>query len=141
MMKALAVLWVALLWAPIAADAAERIDPQQAFDRLSAGEIVLIDIRDPSEWEDTGVPKGAVLLSMYIDGGLEAFIGEIDKTIGREKPIALICASGGRSRSLQWRLGRNGLPNTLNVTEGVVGGTFTQGWKRRGLPMEEYDGD
>ncbi len=118
--------------------AGEVITPKEAYDRLQIGKIVLIDIRRPSEWRDTGTPTGAVLLTMHRDGGIEDFIAEIDRRVGREKPIALICAGGVRSRYLQWRLGQFGLEDVIDVSEGVVGSPFSKGWRGRDLPMTPY---
>ena len=118
--------------------AGEIITPQEAYDRLQRDEIVLIDIRRPSEWEDTGTPLGAIPLSMHREGGIKDFIAEIDSRAGRGNPIALICAGGVRSRYLQWRLGQFGVEDVIDVTEGVVGGPFSKGWKGRDLPMVPY---
>ncbi|OYW81697.1 MAG: hypothetical protein B7Z22_15305, partial [Hyphomonas sp. 32-62-5] len=36
-----------------------RLSAREAHDRLSAGEITLIDVRTPQEWRETGTAPGA----------------------------------------------------------------------------------
>ena len=37
----------------------------KAFKLAKSGEILLLDIRSPQEWQQTGVPRGAVALTMH----------------------------------------------------------------------------
>ena len=37
---------------------------REAHEAAKAGKLVLVDIRTPEEWADTGVPEGAIKLDM-----------------------------------------------------------------------------
>ncbi len=121
--------------------AADRITPQEAFERMQKGVIVLVDIRRPSEWAESGIPEGALPLSMHGAGGARSFVTSLQDQVDTAKPIALICAGGMRSRYFQWRLGLFGLSNVLDVSEGVFGNGDADGWVGRGLPMTPYTED
>ncbi|MBE2984925.1 rhodanese-like domain-containing protein [Campylobacter sp. RM9344] len=58
----------------------------------------IIDIRTPPEWHNTGVIKGAKLITMTNDK--EGFLMSLKAAgIDTKEPIALICRSGARSRA------------------------------------------
>ena len=114
----------------IAADAAAR--------RAAAGEILVIDVRSPQEWRQTGVAKGARQVTIHDPGGLPGFVEAVKVALGGDlkRPIAVICASGNRSTLAQRVLARAGFTRVLNIKEGMLGGPNGPGWLRRGLPVE-----
>ncbi len=108
----------------------------QAQEMMASGKITLLDIRQPSEWQHTGVAKGAVLLTMHRRDFLEALLELVgnDKT----KPIALICATGGRSAMARKFLIEQGFKDVADVNEGMLGNNLGPGWLRRGQPVKAY---
>ena len=60
----------------------------------SASEYYVVDIRTPNEWKETGVIKGAHLLTF---GSPESFLNEIRPKLASYQKLALICRSGNRS--------------------------------------------
>jgi hypothetical protein len=42
----------------------KKITPADAAKRVLAGEAVIVDVREPAEWAETGVASPAVLLPM-----------------------------------------------------------------------------
>lgn len=97
-----------------------------------AGDIVLIDIRRPDEWQRTGVGEGAVPLDMRREDFTDALL---IRTEGRrDTAVALICARGVRSRGLSARLREAGFTNIIDVPEGMLGSGAGPGWLKRGLP-------
>lgn len=60
----------------------------------SDNSLYLVDIRTPSEWKETGVIKGAHLLTF---GSPASFLNEIRPKLGPDQKLALICRSGNRS--------------------------------------------
>jgi rhodanese-related sulfurtransferase len=56
--------------------------------------ILLVDIRRPEEWVQTGVVEGAVLVT-YTDA--ESFVARIAPMLEPGQPLALICRSGNRT--------------------------------------------
>lgn len=112
---------------------AAQIDPPTAHQQAIAGDIVLIDIRRPDEWERTGSGEGANRLDMrredFVDALLRLTGGNADK------PVALICARGVRSARLSNQLAEAGFSNIIDVPEGMLGSGAGPGWLKRGLPV------
>lgn len=131
---------ILLILAASAGQSAEpRIGADEAYRRTAAGELMLIDIRTPQEWQKSGIPRGSVPISMHLPGGKEAFKKAILAAAkgDMERPIALICAVGGRSRWAQRYLSKAGFTNVQDVTEGMFGrGKHQPGWLDRGLPVD-----
>ncbi len=114
----------------IAADEAAR--------RAAAGDILVIDVRSPGEWRQTGVPKGARRVTIHDPGGLPGFAEAVKVALGGDlkRPIAVICAAGSRSTIAQRFLAKAGFTQVLNIKEGMLGGPYGPGWLPRGLPVE-----
>ncbi|WP_240790357.1 rhodanese-like domain-containing protein [Rhodobacter sp. SY28-1] len=114
------------------AQAGQTLDAETAFQRAQAGNLLLIDIRQPDEWADTGSPEGAQRLDLrspdFLDRLSELAEGDTDR------PIALICATGGRSARTARALTAAGFTNVLDVSEGMLGSSAGPGWLARGLP-------
>ena len=97
--------------------------------------LVLVDIRHPTEWKETGIASSAHPISMHQEG----FLAKLDKLIGgdKSKKIAMICATGARSAYIQKELSKRGYGNVISVAEGMVGGPNGKGWIPRGLPTKK----
>jgi rhodanese-related sulfurtransferase len=52
-----------------------------------------------------------------------------------DTPLALICATGGRSNYVAQVLATNGLQNVIDVSEGMFGNADAPGWLARELPI------
>lgn len=114
------------------AGATGTLSTPDAHSAALSGEVVLIDIRRPDEWQRTGVGQGAVPLDMRRDDFTDALLVQ---TAGRtDVPIALICARGVRSRGMTARLTAAGFTNIIDVPEGMLGSGAGSGWLKRGLP-------
>ena len=105
----------------------------EAAAAVASSEIILVDIRRPDEWSDTGVPQGAVPLDMRRDDFPQALL----EVMGGRKdlPVALICARGIRSGRISVRLSEAGFTQVLDVSEGMLGSRAGPGWLARGLPV------
>jgi rhodanese-related sulfurtransferase len=94
----------------------------------------IIDIRRAEEWKQTGVVAGSVLLTAFDGRGrpLKGFIGDLQKTVGKDDPFILICRTGNRtgvvSRALSEQLGYS---QVINVTDGI------SGWIKDGNPVRK----
>ncbi|TXE81596.1 rhodanese-like domain-containing protein [Campylobacter peloridis] len=88
----------------------------------------VIDVRKPSEWEQTGMIKEAIGISLYNENGSlnENFVEEVKK-ISSEKPIAIVCRSGARSSQAATLLDQNGIDVT-NLSGGM-NSLLSQGYK------------
>ena len=110
--------------------------PIEAHRQAQAGDVVLIDIRTPDEWRETGVPISATAITMHQDAA--KFVAALDAAAkgDRTRPIALICRTGNRSSHMQAELRKLGYTNIIDVAEGVVGGSKGSGWLKAGLPVK-----
>jgi rhodanese-related sulfurtransferase len=118
-----------------ASTTAGLIGAQDAHDRLAAGKLILIDIRTPDEWIETGVAPGAWPLDMRRDEFGSWIVATLERNPDHE--VAIICRTGNRSgRVMDW-LSANGVTGVLDVGEGMVGGPRGKGWIPLGLPVVE----
>lgn len=98
------------------------IDPLEADRRRRAGELLLVDVRERSEWKD-GRAAGArhVPLGTLADA--------LPALAASGQPVAFVCRSGARSASACRAAAKAGV-EALNV-EGGMGA-----WQRAGLRVE-----
>lgn len=130
---------IAVTLAPLWVSGAERKSAPEIYAAARAGEVVLIDIRQPQEWAESGVPRGAVPLTLQDPSFGDKLGAILERANGR--PLAVICRTGGRSAYLTARLGELGLANVIDVSEGVYGSAAGPGWLAHGLPVERpYEG-
>lgn len=78
---------------------------------VQAKEAVVLDVREPHEWE-LGTLPGSTLISM---GELIERIEELEK----ETPILCVCRSGGRSAQVAEYLAASGYETVANMVGGV----------------------
>lgn len=90
-----------------------EVDVQTVQRQLNAGEIVLIDCREPSEWQTARI-EGAVLMPMSRWAELAAQLMQF-----ADREIVVHCHHGGRSMQVTRWMRENGFPNTRNMTGGI----------------------
>ena len=104
----------------------ETVDVRTAFDAVTSNEgAQLLDVREPAEWAETGVPEGAVLIPL-------GELGSRAVELAAERPVYVICRSGNRSRTASELLVTMGFTQVYNVDGGVTA------WLDAGLPVETY---
>ncbi|MGV6848320.1 MAG: rhodanese-like domain-containing protein [Marinibacterium sp.] len=122
---------------PVATMASAKEDriwtAQQAYEALSRDEARLIDIRSRGEWEESGVAQGAWPVSMHEKGFPKRLFAAQELAEGR--PVAMICATGGRTASVMAALKRAGYEGFIDVSEGMMGSRKGKGWIASGLPV------
>jgi rhodanese-related sulfurtransferase len=118
--------------APLSAEP-KIIAAVEAATAAQAETLILVDIRSPGEWAETGVAEGAVALTMHRPD----FGQKISALLNAnpETPIGLICATGGRTEYVVSVLAENGYRNVIDVSEGMLGNARGEGWIARGLPL------
>ena len=89
--------------------------------RVDAGEILLVDVREQSEWR-----SGHAKRAKHIP--LARLPKELDRLAKDGRPVAFICRSGGRSRSACSSAQSRGI-EAINVGGGMMA------WQRAGLPV------
>ena len=131
------VIWALLTTTPVGAGDA-FMSVNEAHKKASAGELLLVDVRRASEWARSGVAANAHTITMHQKA--KAFINKLLAAAGGDptKPLAIICATGGRTAWLQPRLKRAGFTNVINVGEGMFGSRYGPGWIKRGLPITRW---
>lgn len=115
------------------AQARPTLDAETAFQRVGAGDLLLVDIRQPEEWATTGSPAGAHRLDLRSADFLDRLAALVEGD--RSRSIALICASGGRSARTAQAVADAGFTDVLDVSEGMLGSSAGPGWIARGLPV------
>ena len=78
--------------------AVPKLSPDEAVEKMQSGDVLIVDVRDPTEVQQTGRIKGAVNVSR----GMLEFRADPDSqyhnpAFQKDKAILLHCASGGRS--------------------------------------------
>jgi rhodanese-related sulfurtransferase len=90
---------------------------------IDAGNLVLLDVRTPEEYND-GFIEGARNLD-YFGSGFEKALLAFDKEI----PVYVYCASGGRSEAAAEDLIKQGLKEVYNLAGGI------EAWQDEKLPV------
>ena len=116
---------------PAKAQMPALISPREAFEGAKAGTLVLIDIRSPTEWADTGVPQGTIRLDAET-AGFEVRLAGL-RLDNPGKRIALIDRTGGLSSSVRQKLAGRGWRDLVAVRGGMLG---QDGWLAEKLPVE-----
>jgi rhodanese-related sulfurtransferase len=109
----------------------EKVSPQDAAAEAVAGKAVLVDVREPVEWEHhiagaVQVPRG--LLEFVADPASPKHRPELDPA-GR---VIVYCRSGARAALACATLKMMGFENVANL-EGGFGA-----WQAAGLPSAEH---
>ena len=100
----------------------QEISPQETAAALQRGDTLLIDVRDPDEWQERHIP-GAKNFSR---GTVELEIEEAAADLST--PIITHCGGGGRSALTAESLQRMGYTNVKSMAGGF------KAWKAAGLP-------
>lgn len=121
----------------MAEQSSSRMLTSEVLPLAQSGEVTLIDIRTPEEWAQTGVAEFAETNSMHQPGFLE----RLDEMIGgdKDRAIALICATGGRSSYLQSELRQRGYNKVIDVTDGMIGSGAGPGWLGNGFETRKVN--
>lgn len=78
--------------------AVPRLSPAEVAEKIRSGDVLIVDVRDPTEVQQTGKLKGALNISR----GMLEFRADPESqyhnpAFRKDKTILLHCASGGRS--------------------------------------------
>ena len=100
----------------------EEADVATVAAALPADGSVLIDVREPWEWQ-TGRARGARHIPLaQLPASLDS--------LPRSAPVYLICATGRRIHNAASYLRQAGFARPINVRGG------TEAWRRAGLPID-----
>ena len=99
-----------------------ELNPDAVAEQLKAGKIVLVDVREKSEWEAQHIP-GAMLVPLSL---LPLKAQEFPEGL----PIVFHCRSGARSAQAIALMQKMGLPHNAHMRGGIMS------WQGMGLPVE-----
>ncbi len=99
------------------------LTPEQAAERVAAGQADLIDVREQYEW-DAGHIEGARHVQLHE-------LNEFAQTADPARPLVFVCRVGGRSAMATDAFRQAGF-EAYNVWGGVIA------WERAGLPFAGY---
>ena len=97
-----------------------ELDPKAAAQHVKAGAL-LLDVREPDEWE-----------TAHVAGAQHIPLGEIDQRfheLPRDREIVIICRSGRRSAKAQDAMEAAGFGPVANLAGGMIA------WEEDGLPV------
>ncbi|EKV31965.1 rhodanese-like domain protein [Caenispirillum salinarum AK4] len=106
----------------------------EAFAKLAADGVTVIDVRTPEEWRETGIIPGAkTVMAFDEDGPVRGFPEAMLAAAPPDAPVAIYCRSGNRSAAVaSFAAKRMGYPQVYNLEPGI------KGWVREGRPMREW---
>jgi rhodanese-related sulfurtransferase len=96
--------------------AVPKLSPTEATEKMRSGDVLVVDVRDPTEVQQTGRIKGAVNVSR----GMLEFRADPESqyhnpVFQKDKTILLHCASGGRSALAGKTLQDMGYTSVFNI--------------------------
>jgi rhodanese-related sulfurtransferase len=106
-------------------DPSHELTPEQVKAAMEAGDIELIDVREPYEWE-----AGRIAGAVHIE--LERLASRADD-LPRDKPLVFQCRLGARSGMATQAFRASGW-DAYNMAGGI------QRWADEGLPLEPEGG-
>jgi sulfur-carrier protein adenylyltransferase/sulfurtransferase len=106
----------------------EEIAPFEAAEEIEGGDIVLVDTREPHEYEEAHL-EGARLVP---PGILEDEIGSV--VPDHSQRVLLYCRTGNRSGRAAEQMAAMGYENVANVEGGILA------WQEQGLAVVESEG-
>ncbi|MFN3912726.1 rhodanese-like domain-containing protein [Hyphomonas sp.] len=125
---------VAAMFRPGGGDArpkVQTVSPRTAHEQAGFGSVLIIDVRTPDEWAQTGIAPGAARITLQD----QDFLDKLARAAGGNKDAALafICRSGMRSGAAAGKARAAGYTNVYNVTGGM---SMAGGWIDAGLPVD-----
>lgn len=108
-----------------------KLTPVEAAAKVTEGKAVLVDVREPDEWAETGVAGPAILLSKS-DFEKDASSWKTMLEDNSNKTVILYCRSGNRAGIVAEVLAKRGF-DVANA------GSF-EAWEKAGLPTRKVAG-
>ena len=108
----------------------QKITPAEAAKLVADGKAVLVDVREPAEWAETGVAQPAVLLPKSDFDGAQKQWKEFLANVG-DKEVILYCSHGIRAGKIAAKLDEKGV-------KAASAGSLKD-WTDAGLPVRQVD--
>jgi rhodanese-related sulfurtransferase len=108
-----------------AADPVKHVKADEAAKIITAGKVVIVDVRTPDEFKDGHIKTAKNIDIMAAD--FEAQLAKLDKT----QPTLVHCQAGGRSMRALKTFEKLGFKNLIHLDKGFGG------WEAAGKPVEK----
>ena len=112
----------------------QNISNEELKSLLDSG-VVLVDIRSPDEWVETGIVEGSHTITLFGEDGrpMPDFLPKLEQIASLATPVVVICQTGYRTRIASEALTRQiGYNKVYNVTKGIVD------WIANGHPVVKH---
>ena len=96
--------------------------PAEVADKVSSGEVILVDVRATSEWNEGHIPGARHLMLGYLPDRIAE--------LPTDRPVVVHCRTDNRSAIGASVLQAKGIVNVMKMQQGF------QGWASAGLPVE-----
>lgn len=96
-----------------------------SVDEMTSSGALLVDIRTPQEWAETGVVEGAVLLTFKKPN---QFLAQIRPALADGRDLVLICRSGNRTQAAARALAGE-IDNRIISVEGGIKRLIAEGYQ------------
>ena len=108
-------------------------DAETAKEKLDEEKVLVIDIREPYEFEKSHLPGAICIPRGLLEGAADAGTKYRDERLCRaqDETILLYCQSGGRSALAALTLQQMGFGTVYNLAGGV------ELWDAEGFPLEK----
>jgi rhodanese-related sulfurtransferase len=103
-----------------------HLSPERVAEMLASGDVQLIDVREPYEWEAGRVANARHILFDQLPA--------LAETIDRDRPVVFVCRGGSRSGMAADAFRQSGF-DAHNMEGGL------RAWADRGLPVEPDGGE
>jgi rhodanese-related sulfurtransferase len=103
----------------------KEVSPLEATQLLNHQDAVLLDVREPQEYQDGFLPN-SIRIPL---GSLSEKAAQLDKH--RERPIIIVCRSGNRSAQAGRMLKKMGYETVYNLGGGL------HAWRTANLPISK----
>jgi rhodanese-related sulfurtransferase len=95
----------------------------QGLEKLIASGVTVIDVRTPGEWKQTGIVEGSIPIMFFDEkrqADPQAWMQQASNHIKPDSPVAIICRSGNRSKTVgNFLIKQHSYQNVYNVTGGI----------------------
>ncbi|GGD27285.1 rhodanese-like domain-containing protein [Sinisalibacter lacisalsi] len=97
-----------------------------SVDEMKASGALIVDIRTPPEWYQTGVIEGAKLVTFQDP---QSFLGAIEDEIADGRDIVLVCRSGTRTQAAGMYLAQMVDNSVISAAGGMIEIVSRQGYQ------------
>src|SRR5689334_7882860 len=101
----------------------EEIEPFEAAEEIKAGDVVLVDTREPHEYQDAHLEGGKLVPPGLLADEIAAAAPD------RSARTILYCRSGNRSATAAAQMQQLGYENVASMSGGILQ------WQEQGLPV------